>query len=112
MDEAKVVSCLGSTFALPVEVIPFGRKVCELRLRDLGSNPVLRVTDGTPFVTNNGNHILDCRFESGIAAPARMESQINDIPGVVCCGLFIGLADRLLVGRADGSVEERVREAV
>ena len=110
VDESKVVNRLGTGFALPVEVIPFGRKVCENRLQKLGCKPLLRTADGNPFITNNGNHILDCRFESGIEAPEQMEAAINDIPGVVCCGLFIGLADRVLVGKADGSVQERTRE--
>ncbi len=109
VDEGKVVSRLGSGFALPVEVVPFGRRVCENRLQKLGCTPLLRTADGSPFVTNNGNHILDCRFEAGIEAPERMEAAINDIPGVVCCGLFIGLADHVLVGKNDGSVEERTR---
>ena len=106
VDESKVVERLGSGFALPVEVIPFGRKVCENRLQKLGCNPLLRTANGNPFVTNNGNHILDCRFEHGIEFPEQTEAAINAIPGVVCCGLFIGLADRVLVGKPDGSVEE------
>jgi len=107
VDESKVVERLGLGFALPVEVVPFGRRVCEVRLKRLGCEPVLRMVENAPFVTNNGNHILDCRFESGIGSPERMEAEMNDIPGVVCCGLFIGLADQLLIGSGDGAVLER-----
>jgi len=102
VDRSKVVERLGTTFALPVEVIPFGWRLCGLRLEQLGCGPALRMSGETAYVTNNGNYILDCRFPDGIADPAAMEREINAIPGVICCGLFIGLADEVLVGSAEG----------
>lgn len=97
VDESKVVDQLGA-FPLPVEVIPMARSVVARRLEALGGRPVLR--EG--FVTDNGCEILDV---SGlkIAAPAELESRINDIPGVVSCGLFaISPADLALVSSQDG----------
>jgi ribose 5-phosphate isomerase A len=84
--------------------VPFGWKLCAGRLEGLGSTLSLRTDGSSPFVSNNGNYILDCAFAEGIEDPAGMESAINQIPGVVCNGLFIDLADEALVGRED-SVE-------
>lgn len=102
VDASKLVERLGSGFDLPVEVVPFGWKPCAARLESLGCAPSLRMDGGSPFVSNNGNYILDCAFAGGIDDPAGMESALNQIPGVVCNGLFIDLADEALVGREDG----------
>jgi len=102
IDGSKVVERLGTGFDLPVEVVPFGWKPCGERLRDLGCAPSLRMDGGSPFVTNNGNYILDCSFSEGIENPPAMELTLNQMPGVVCNGLFINLADEALVGREDG----------
>jgi len=93
----KLVPCLGSRGKLPVEVVPFARPLCERRLAALGCRPVLWATDGTPRLTDNGNLILDC----GVAAiddPPRLEADIRAIPGVVGTGLFLGMANSVLVG--------------
>lgn len=82
VDESKVVSTLGA-FALPVEVIPMAREAVARRLALLGGTPVLRAG----FVTDNGCQILDVSGLS-ITGPAELEAQINNIPGVVTCGLF------------------------
>ncbi|MBI5141881.1 MAG: ribose-5-phosphate isomerase RpiA [Nitrospirae bacterium] len=102
VDQSKVVERLGTTFALPVEVIPFGWRFCNLRLEKLGCRPTLRMSGDATYSTNNSNYILDCRFPDGISDPAAMEAEINAIAGVICCGLFIGLADEVLVGGPDG----------
>lgn len=97
VDESKVVERLGA-FPLPVEVIPMARNVVSRRLRALGGQPVLR--EG--FITDNGGEILDVAGLD-IPAPAVLESHINDIPGVVGCGLFaISGADLALVSSQSG----------
>ncbi len=105
--QAKVVSRLGTTFALPVEVVPFALRTVERALRRLGCEPAPRKRDGRAYTTDNGNSILDCRFPHGIADAAALEREIARIPGVVESGLFIGLAHSLVIGRDDGSVEVR-----
>jgi ribose 5-phosphate isomerase A len=106
---AKVVARLGTTFALPVEVVPFARKPVERALRDLSCEPRPREAQGRMFTTDNGNLILDCRFAKGIDDAARLERAIDAIPGVVESGLFVGLAHVLLIGRDDGTYEVRER---
>ncbi len=97
VDETKVVDVLGR-FPLPVEVIPMARNVVARKLRELGGEPRLR--EG--FITDNGCEILDVSGLS-ITAPADMEAHINDIPGVVCCGLFaLAGADLALVSTQQG----------
>lgn len=96
-DESKLVESLGR-FPLPVEVIPMAREVVSRRLQALGGKPVLR----SGFITDNGCQILDVA-DLAIPAPADMESLINDIPGVVSCGLFaIAGADLVLLSTQQG----------
>jgi len=92
----KLVPVLGSRGILPVEVVPFGLPLCQRRLVELGCPPTVRLLDGRPFVTDNGNQILDCGI-SPIKDPAALEQSILSIPGVVGTGLFIGMADTILV---------------
>lgn len=106
----KVVARLGSTFALPVEVVPFALPVVERALERLGCRHGVRPTaSGTPFFTDNGNLILDCRFQDGIADAPALERAIDAIPGVVESGLFIGLAHTVVIGHPDGRAEVRHR---
>jgi ribose 5-phosphate isomerase A len=107
----KLVPRLGTRGKLPVEVMPFALPLCERRLGELGCRPIPLWKDGKLFVTDNGNHILDCQVEP-IADPARLESNIRSIPGVVGTGLFLQLADIVLVGSQSDFelVEERTRE--
>ncbi len=97
VDESKLVGQLGR-FPLPVEVIPFGREAVAREIRAMGGRPVLR--EG--FITDNGNQILDVsglRYDD----PAESEAMLNNIPGVVCCGLFaIAGAHVALVAGQDG----------
>src|SRR5579872_385694 len=98
----KLVSKLGA-FPLPVEVVPFTTRYVERELRKLA--PVAqRMKGGAPFVTDNGNHILDCRFGE-ITAPAELDRTIREINGVVATGLFVGLASHVLVGSPTGVSE-------
>jgi ribose 5-phosphate isomerase A len=107
VDPRKLVPRLGDRFPLPVEVTPFGWQQTARHLAALGAQPKLRADGTTPFLTDNGNHILDCRFPGGIDDPARLEREIDAIPGVVESGLFVGLARRVIVGYPDGAREMR-----
>jgi ribose 5-phosphate isomerase A len=105
----KLVPVLGTRAKLPVEVVPFGLPVCSRRLHELGCPPTTRTSDGVPFVTDNGNRILDCAVRP-ISNPAEFERQIRSIPGVVDTGLFLGLADIVFVQDGD-EVQVRERQA-
>ena len=98
--EEKLVPKLGTRGKLPVEVVPFALPLCERRLSELGCRPVADVRDGRLFVTDNGNHILDCQI-GPIADPAGLDADIRAIPGVVGTGLFLGMADTVLIGSRD-----------
>ncbi len=93
----KEVPVLGSRGKLPVEVVPFGVPLCQVRLQELGLEPVLYEELGKPFFTDNGNHILDCGT-GPLSEPAALEQRIRAIPGVVGTGLFLGMADLVLLG--------------
>ncbi len=99
----KLVPVLGKRGILPVEVIPFAVGFCKRRLTALGCRPQVRLTDGVrvPFVSDSGNYILDCGVEP-ITHPQTLEDAIRAIPGIVGTGLFIGIAERVLVGDQDG----------
>jgi len=104
VDSSKVVPVLGK-FPLPVEIVSFARTVVEKKIVSLGGSPKLRAKpDGSPFITDNGNQILDCSFGK-IADPPALARILSDTPGIVEHGLFIGLAKLALVGRGD-RVEE------
>jgi ribose 5-phosphate isomerase A len=103
-DSSKVVAVLGK-FPLPVEVIAFARTVVEKRIASLGGSPKVRTkADGSFYVTDNGNQILDCNFGE-IKDPAALARILSDTPGIVEHGLFIGIAKMALVGKG-GTVEE------
>ena len=96
-DDVKNVPILGTKGKLPVEVVPFALPLATRKLRDLGCNPILWMKDSKPGVTDNGNYILDCGIKT-IPDAAKFEKQILDIAGVVDTGLFLGMADVVLVG--------------
>jgi ribose 5-phosphate isomerase A len=100
--QEKLVKRLGDHGILPVEVVPFGLPLCRRKLAELNSTPVLRVKDGKRFITDNGNVILDCKI-GPIADPVDLERRVLAIPGVVGAGIFLGMADTVLVG--DGQFE-------
>ena len=108
-DESKLVPRLGA-FALPVEVTPFALAVVTARLEAEGAAPVLRRTaGGDPMVTDEGHHLLDCAYGAITDAPA-LARALTDIVSVVEHGLFVGMADVAVIGRADGvEVIERPR---
>jgi len=103
-DASKQVQVLGK-FPLPVEVVPFARPLVAKRIAALGATSKLRQdAGGNPFVTDEGNHILDCSF-GAIADPPALARVLDAMPGVVDHGLFINLASVVLVARGD-AVEE------
>lgn len=98
--EEKLVPVLGARGKLPVEVLPFGLAATARHLQALGLSPQPRMTGGQPFVTDNGNHVLDCGT-GPIAHPAELEAGLRAIPGVVGTGLFLAMADVVLVQRGE-----------
>ena len=109
-DSSKQVSALGK-FPLPVEIIPFALAVLEKKITALGATCKQRTRpDGTPFVTDEGHHILDCNFGK-IADPPVLDRALSDMPGVVEHGLFIGIAKVAIIGKEDSVIEIRPRSA-
>jgi ribose 5-phosphate isomerase A len=109
VDPSKIVDRLGTRSPLPVEVLPFGAPVVARKLAAKGMRATLRQKDGRAFVTDNGNHVLDVRFDHGIGAPHSLERDLNNIPGVVENGLFLGLTWKVIVGEANGTTREIAR---
>jgi len=110
----KLVGRLGERCPVPIEVLPFGVGLVGRRVRALGLQPTLRrdATDGRPLVTENGNLTLDCKLPEPLAdgcAARELEQALLAIPGVLDTGLFLGTAERVLVGYPDGRVDERPR---
>jgi len=103
-DGSKQVSMLGR-FPLPVEVIPFAQAVVAKRIQALGAEVRLRMAaNGKPFITDQENHILDCRF-GAIRDPENLSRQLNDIPGLVEHGLFINMANVAIFARGGEIIE-------
>ena len=112
VDDSKVVKALGIDFDLPVEVVKFAWTATKKALEEFNCEVKLReIMEGEPYITDNGNYILDCEFER-IDNPEEMESDINNIPGVVENGLFIGLVDEVIVGGKQGIVTLDKEETV
>lgn len=99
VDSSKLVDKLGSTFLLPVEVIPMAMTPVMRAIEQLGGKPELRmgVKKAGPVITDQGNMVIDVKFDS-IDNPAELEKNLNNIPGVLENGLFVGVADVVLVG--------------
>lgn len=103
VDESKRVARLGMKAPLPVEVTRFGWRAQLPFLAELGCEPVLRLgTDGSPYLTDNGNHMLDCRFPSGMDHPRAVDDALGRRAGIVESGLFLGLATVVVVAGTDG----------
>jgi ribose 5-phosphate isomerase A len=103
VDHTKQVAVLGGSFPLPVEIIPFGWGSTAREIETLtSSRVVLRERNGAPFKTEAGNMIVDVHL-ARIEQPADMEIALNQIPGVVETGLFVGRTDVLIVGTAAGT---------
>jgi len=107
VDESKLSAQLGTKFYVPVEVVTFGWESQARFLQTLGAVVKLRVKEGNPFVTDQGNYILDCTF-GPIANATQLAQQLKQRTGIVDSGLFIGLVTDLIVAKADG-VEHRAK---
>jgi ribose 5-phosphate isomerase A len=102
VDPAKLVSRLGEGCVIPIEAVPFGWRLAARLIGELGGTSVLRGHAGQPFVSDNGNYILDCSFGYVKDAPF-LDRSIKQLPGVVESGLFVGLAHTLIVGTENGT---------
>ncbi len=100
VDERKLSEYLGG-FPLPVEVTRFGHRRTMSTLEGFGCSPTLRMNDGKIFITDNGNYIIDCKFNR-IDNPANLSIELNSVPGVVENGLFVGLANEVIAGTKNG----------
>ena len=101
VDESKVSQVLGTTFALPVEIVKFGWEATQREVDKVCGKSDLRGGIDNPLITDNGNYILDCNF-SGIPEPKKVELQLNNIPGVVENGIFVDRADKVIIGTPNG----------
>ena len=108
----KLVEALGATGPIPIEIIPMALGFCTRQLKERGVRPALRAhaATGRPVVSDNGNLIVDVALAATLlnAAAARaFDAELRSIPGVVDTGLFIGTAERVLVGYPNGRVDTR-----
>ncbi len=111
-DVGKEVETLGA-FPLPIEVIPFGWQTTQALVEEtlvsvdvLGRESSLRMNGATPFVTDEGNHIVDLHLKR-IGNARQLSLILNQIPGVVENGLFVDICDTVVLGHGDGKVEVR-----
>jgi ribose 5-phosphate isomerase A len=112
----KLVRALGERGGIPLEVIPMAEGIVIGKVEALGLVPRLRLDESgsRPFISDNGNVIVDCTLSLPIEAESaarKLERALLDIVGVVDTGLFLGMADRVIVGRADGQADERFGRA-
>ena len=101
VDESKVSHVLGTSFALPVEIVRFGWEATQREVDEICGKSDIRGGIENPLVTDNGNYILDCHFD-GIPDPEKVELQLNNIPGVVENGIFVNRADKVIIGTPSG----------
>ncbi|MHB0856216.1 MAG: ribose 5-phosphate isomerase A [Anaerolineae bacterium] len=102
VDETKLVSRLGTRSPLPVEVIRFGWRNTVAALERTGAATRLRLVAGAPFITDEGNFVIDCAYPDGIEDTNQLAATLNAIPGVVENGLFLGIARYVVVAAASG----------
>ena len=106
VDSTKLVDRLNLGVLLPVEVLPGAWRQIQQQLSAMGGTAELRMANrkAGPIVTDQGNLVLDVRFDGGIADPVDLERSVNNIPGVLENGLFVNLADEVLVGEVNNGV--------
>lgn len=114
--EEKIVGHLGTSFPVFLEVLEFSLPVVTRKLTDMGASVhQRRNADGSAFITDNGNPYLEARFHAPpstggstlIPDPAALDRQLHAIPGLIETGLFVNMADEVLVAHADGRIEHR-----
>jgi ribose 5-phosphate isomerase A len=104
VDESKLSHELGQQ-KLPVEIVPFAHGITLKKIEKLGYKASFRkAKDGSLYLTDNGNHIIDIAFPGPLAAPEEVDTELQKIPGVVETGFFFHLAGRVIVGFKDGQV--------
>lgn len=103
-DGSKAVKRLGR-FPLPVEVVPFASEWTFSALEKLGCRPAWRMNGEERYLTDNGNLIADCHMEA-IEHAAELNVRLNMLPGVVDNGLFVDMADTVILAKEDGSIDE------
>lgn len=103
VDESKLVDKLGA-FPLPVEVVHFGAVKTLNNLEKFGCEAKLRKKEGKLFNTDNHNYIIDCNFEV-IENSQELNNQLNELPGVVETGLFVDMANKVIVGTNQGELK-------
>ncbi len=111
VDETKIVQTLGKNFPVPVEILPEAMEVVMRRLRNFDCKVTVRTGTGKvgPVITDIGNMILDVKFDK-IENPGLLDHELNNITGVVCHGLFAGMADKVITGFIEnGKVKTKVR---
>ena len=113
-DPGKEVPQLGSKAPLPVEVVPFGWQTHLPFFRELGAEPLLRARSGTgnPYLTDNGNHVVDLTFPHGIPDPRNLDAELQRRAGVVETGLFLDMTTLVLVGSLEGGAIRRERRGL
>lgn len=108
VDETKLVDRLGKKFPLPVEIVPFAHTATMCRIEKLGCSGKLRTdASGEIFKTDNGNYIYDIHFKELIEDPKQLELRLKEIVGVIESGLFVHLANRIVIGYNNGNVKIR-----
>ena len=105
-DETKLVEKLGTTFRVPVEVLPFALATVSMGIKELGGKPLLREGKGKvgAVVTDNGNYIVDVDF-GPIDDAEELNQGLKFIPGVIETGLFMNMADIVYLGKKDGIIK-------
>ncbi len=107
IDSDKLVDQLGQRCPVPVEVLPFGWKPTAEKIKALGGKPKLRIDEGSPYRSDQDNYILDCTF-GAIQDAEQLARKLDSIPGVLGHGLFLNMADEVIVGAPEGA-EVRMR---
>jgi ribose 5-phosphate isomerase A len=103
VDDSKIVERLGDRAPVPVEVVTFAWTTHLGFIEDLGGRPQLRKQgSGEPFVTDGGHYIIDCAFDDGLSDPWRFEMELQQRPGVVESGLFLDMAESVIVAAKAG----------
>jgi len=108
VDESKLVQVLGVKTPVPVEVLPYAWTSTRKELEKLGCTAEPRKKGKELYKTDNGNYILDCKFDY-IQEPYKLEKELNNTPGVVENGLFLDMADRIVIAKPTG-IEELSRD--